>query len=433
MANLQSKLHVVCLPDHGDRRTSYERLFNQWGLRKNRKGADWYWVGHRVKQRQNEGRRSALYINKQRIPDHVVRKEVSRHVSALEEVWLGSESGEKFFKRIAFILTSTAPSSPIGYEIMTPASTASPTASGPTTSISDDIFISQSQLLATAQQKMQPHRYQEPEASQTHNAQICCQNEFQRCDIRDKDMIVTMLEDCSLFITLCARHHNNTFHEQFRELCEALAIEILATLQKSAEYVVPLDKIYFRKEFSILPQSYNGNEEAIRASKATFDTDEYKDIFRAALFLAAAKGILAIVKVLYPVFVNSETGDSKQQTCSYIASINNQPHVVEFLLEKSANVNARSRDGRFPRTIICGPAGREEISQVLIAAGAHLNDKQPEDRMNALYDAAAEGRVECMRAMLRKRAESSYRIPFEWAPLVSGRRLHTMEGSLIML
>lgn len=76
------------------RKTSYERLFKQWGLRKNRKGADWNWVGHRVHHREAQGRpRSALYIDGERVPDGTIRKEVSRHVSALQEAYYASETG----------------------------------------------------------------------------------------------------------------------------------------------------------------------------------------------------------------------------------------------------------------------------------------------------------------------------------------------------
>lgn len=76
------------------RKTSYERLFKQWGLRKNRKGADWNWVGHRVHHRQAQGRpRSALYIKGERIPEETIRKEVSRHVSALQQASYASTTG----------------------------------------------------------------------------------------------------------------------------------------------------------------------------------------------------------------------------------------------------------------------------------------------------------------------------------------------------
>lgn len=76
------------------RKTSYERLFKQWGLRKNRKGTDWNWVGHRVYHRQAQGRpRSALYIKGERTPEDTIRKEVSRHVSALQEAYYASKTG----------------------------------------------------------------------------------------------------------------------------------------------------------------------------------------------------------------------------------------------------------------------------------------------------------------------------------------------------
>lgn len=175
----------------------------------------------------------------------------------------------------------------------------------------------------------------------------------------------------------------------------------------------------FIEGFNVLLASYHGDEDALCTSLDTFDIAKYKDVVRGSLFLAAAKGIMPIVEALYKVLGNSEPRNSKQQTCLHIASIHNQPRVVNFLVQHGANVNARCRDGLLPWTAICGSAAHEEVSQLLIASGALLNDTRPGDYMNALCTAAAGGHVESVRTMLRRGVDPSYQSPFGWAPLLS--------------
>ncbi|KAG8408229.1 hypothetical protein J3459_018091 [Metarhizium acridum] len=121
---------------------------------------------------------------------------------------------------------------------------------------------------------------------------------------------------------------------------------------------------------------------------ATSNTAEYEDVFRAALFLEAGKGILNLVEILFDLFAE-DPKDNDGQTCLHIASIHNQPHVVDFLLGRGVHVNVRRQDGRTPWTVIGSSPSHEAISNLLIQAGARVNDTRPTDEMNCLYQAAA--------------------------------------------
>lgn len=75
------------------RRSTYERLFKEWGLKRNKKVEDWSWVSHRIQRRRKSGRQSRLFINDKRVPAEVLQKEVSRHVSTLEQALQRAETG----------------------------------------------------------------------------------------------------------------------------------------------------------------------------------------------------------------------------------------------------------------------------------------------------------------------------------------------------
>lgn len=80
------------------RRSTYERLFKEWGLKKNKKAEDWIWVSHRVQKRQKNGQQSRLFINNKHIPPEVLQKEVSRHVSTFEQALYRAETGMSVYQ-----------------------------------------------------------------------------------------------------------------------------------------------------------------------------------------------------------------------------------------------------------------------------------------------------------------------------------------------
>lgn len=298
---------------------------------------------------------------------------------------------------------------------MTPASaasTATPTHNG--------TFVSRTSSPATPGHGVKRSELQESEAAYTHDTEGFSREELPRLDVQDNNLIVATLQDCGSFITSWGLSGQSLSHQMLRELHEVVADVLLAALQTPQGYGIPIEVTLFTEGFNVLLASYRGDKDALHTSLATFDTAKYKDVVvRGALFLAAAKGILPSVEALYKVLGNSEPKNSKQQTCLHVASIHNQPHVVSFLLQKGATVNARCRDGLLPWTAICGSAAHEEVSQLLIASGARLNDTRPGDVMNSLFQAAAGGHVESVQAMLRRGVDPSYRTLFGWTPLVS--------------
>ncbi|KAJ0365635.1 hypothetical protein COL26b_011971 [Colletotrichum chrysophilum] len=370
--------------------STYERLFREWGLSKNKKGENWAWVDHRMRKRHGDGRKSALYIQDRRIPMNEIQKEISRHVTTLQQAYLSARAGA-----YTSIEARHPPNPPTPVaDQWEPDDTSSPVGF-------DAIDIVES-----------------PEAATGSTPEI---------DLQDKTMIVETLQSCGAFIRIWGSSGRSMSHQKIHELYEAIAHGLLIAAQTSKEYAIPIEMTTFTTGFNILLGTYRIDCDSVRGDVAHVDKSEYEDVFRAALFLAVRKGVLDLVEILWGVFGSKNPKNNDGETCLHISSIHNQPRVVEFLLSRNVDVNVRSRNGRTPWTAIGGSASHEDVSKLLIQAGACINDTRPE-LMNSLYECAAGGHTEAVRTLLRRGADPSFQTPYRWAPLVI--HLFNFRGSL---
>ena len=64
------------------REHQYSRQFKKWGFKKNRKENEWMFVASRGEKRKRDGKDfGPVWMHGQLIPEHKVRKEISRHVT----------------------------------------------------------------------------------------------------------------------------------------------------------------------------------------------------------------------------------------------------------------------------------------------------------------------------------------------------------------
>ncbi|KAF6837139.1 PFS domain-containing protein [Colletotrichum plurivorum] len=346
---------------------TYERLFRQWGLRKNRRGEDWAWVDHRMRQRRNEGRKSALYIDNKRILMHDVQKEIARHVSTLKQAYLSAR---------------------MGYYIETPASATS----GATPGASFLPPVSESRTPGA--DLGSPEDADSPASLDTIDPVDESPGVMDNIDLEDKAMVVEMLESCGAFIKTWGSSGRNVSKEKLLELYQAVGHGILVAAQTPKEYSIPAEATPFTTGFNILLATYRMDCDSVRAAVLETSMTEYEDVFRSALFMAARTGVVDLVKILYGQFRRKEPRNNKRETCLHIASVHNHPQVVEFLLKHDVDVNARRWDDKTPWAAIGLWSSHEEVSKLLIQAGARINDTRPRDSMNLLHQEAAGGHIE---------------------------------------
>jgi ankyrin repeat protein len=77
---------------------------------------------------------------------------------------------------------------------------------------------------------------------------------------------------------------------------------------------------------------------------------------------------------------------------------------VRLLLDKGADVNARSKQGRTPLVIAAAHDGNIEVMRLLIKKGADVKAKSP-DGFTALISAASHGNVEAVKLLLARGAD----------------------------
>ncbi|KAI8297827.1 hypothetical protein K4K61_012405 [Colletotrichum sp. SAR11_59] len=380
--------------------STYERLFREWGLSKIKKGENWAWVDHRMRKRHGDGRKSALYIQDRRIPMNEIQKEISRHVTTLQQAYLSARA-------------APSPCTPKGYRIETPASAIS--GGTPVGAVSTPA----SQPPTPVADQWEPDDTSSPvgfDAIDIVERPEAATGSTPEIDLQDKTMIVETLQSCGAFIRIWGSSGRSMSHQKIHELYEAIAHGLLIAAQTSKEYAIPIEMTTFTTGFNILLGTYRIDCDSVRGDVAHVDKSEYEDVFRAALFLAVRKGVLDLVEILWGVFGTKNPKNNDGETCLHISSIHNQPRVVEFLLSRNVDVNARSRNGRTPWTAIGGSASHEDVSKLLIQAGACINDTRP-DLMNSLYECAAGGHTEAVRTLLRRGADPSFQTPYRWAPL----------------
>jgi ankyrin repeat protein len=104
-----------------------------------------------------------------------------------------------------------------------------------------------------------------------------------------------------------------------------------------------------------------------------------------------------------PALLNSYSHDG--WTPLHLAAFFAQPSVVEALLQRGAEVNARARNGTTNTPLHAGAAGRNlEVIRALVEHGADVNARQ-EGGFTALHSAALSGDVEMARFLISHGAD----------------------------
>ncbi|KAK1985469.1 ankyrin repeat-containing domain protein [Colletotrichum cereale] len=319
-----------------------------------------------------------------------------------------------------YLLISEAPSpiTPAGYCVGTPTSSVSIHASTPqeTSMVTPSVPHFQSQG-PDIEHDLDNTNASDLEATSPINESYIPEDGLEDIDLRDKPMIVETLHSCGAFIRSWGSTGRSMSRQKLLQLYNTIAHGILVAAQTPGGCSAPVKETSFETGFNLLLATYQWDAKFVQDGMVSAKESEYEDVFRAALFLAARKGAVNLVKVLLNGFGQKTPKDNDGQTCLHVASIHNRPEVVKFLLEREVDVNARSRDGRTPWTSIGHLPSHEDVSKLLIEAGARINDTRPVDWMNNLYQEAAGGHTESVRTLIRRGADPSYATPFGWTPL----------------
>src|SRR5208282_3722708 len=125
------------------------------------------------------------------------------------------------------------------------------------------------------------------------------------------------------------------------------------------------------------------------------------DIFAACMAGAHARVIELIARD--PSLTNSYSHDG--WTPLHLAAFFAQPSVVEALLPRGANVEARARNGTTNTPLHAGAAGRNlDVVRALVEHGADVNARQ-EGGFTALHSAALNGDLEIARLLISHGAD----------------------------
>jgi ankyrin repeat protein len=126
------------------------------------------------------------------------------------------------------------------------------------------------------------------------------------------------------------------------------------------------------------------------------------------IFDASRKGDIAAVKTMYandPSIIDAE--DHKGFTPLILAVYNDQPVVVDFLLEKGAKLESPDMTGNSALMGVCFK-GYKEIAAKLLNAGADVNQRNS-NGATALTFASTFGHLEIAEMLLQKGADINLR------------------------
>ncbi|EJT70617.1 hypothetical protein GGTG_11640 [Gaeumannomyces tritici R3-111a-1] len=368
------KVMLKMKTDHGVTagRTTYERIFKQWGFSKNKPGRNWEWVYRKLRRRRLDGRDSALYVDGKRKPQATIKKEIARYVTFLRKAQI--KAGR-----------SPSPGTPEGYHIQTPESTPS---------------------MAT------------PGAAATPDAAATPSDNSNEIDSGELVAIIDTLQECGAFISVWGASGRSASAKRLQEIYQATARAILSATGAAQDEGISAELAPLATSYKILLATHQQDQNSLTGLMAESNKSTHRDVYLAALFLAAKKGATGMVELLLDgAFKGSEPKNNAGQTCLHIASVKNHPALVEVLLGRDHDANKYDRAGFTPWTAICYDSSHEEVSRLLIQAGARVNVTNPVTDMNAMYQAAAGGHVESVQTLIRRGADPSYRTPFRWAPL----------------
>ncbi|KAJ4252869.1 hypothetical protein NW762_010775 [Fusarium torreyae] len=383
-------------------KATYERYLRTSGIGKNQKGGNWVALDYKIAKRTRFGKESTVLRNGIPLDKDKVQQEVARHVTTHEQC-------------TRFVGNAPSPATPAGYEVITPVTSLHAPSPGGYSLVGDlSCNGTPSSSYETPAGPIQiPEPYARPNARYgADTVDLAAKLE------QDEAFLLESLQDCGAFIIARSSQGYGTAHRSLFAFYRTIVTSLLATLWTPAGQVaLEADVSSFKPGFDILLSTCENNEDRVREALQSSDTTLYADVLRASLNFAAGNGAIGVFKVLLTANGNLNLRNSKGRSCLHVASVRNQPAMVEFLLQQGANINATAHDGNTAWSAIGTQETHEEVSQALIRAGASVNHTRPNDGMNSLYQAAAGGHTDSVRVLLRRGADPSYQTPYQWAPL----------------
>ena len=124
------------------------------------------------------------------------------------------------------------------------------------------------------------------------------------------------------------------------------------------------------------------------------------------LWEASAGNITRVQELIEKEHANIETKGCREETPLILASQKQHTHIVEYLLEHGANVNACSREGRTPLLYACyfSQATPIDLIETLIAHAADINHRDIYGG-TALRWAISDGKTEAINSLLAHQAD----------------------------
>ena len=124
-----------------------------------------------------------------------------------------------------------------------------------------------------------------------------------------------------------------------------------------------------------------------------------------ALYAASDAGHKEIVQILVEKGANVNAREGRYGNALQVASSQGHKEAVQMLLERGANVNARGR-GYGNALQVASSQGHKEVVQLLLEGGGDVN-MQGRDYGNALQAASFQGHIAAVKSLLRSGAQVS--------------------------
>lgn len=230
------------------------------------------------------------------------------------------------------------------------------------------------------------------------------------------------MQDCRCFIYLWAWEGVTRTPEQIIATYNDIAASIVAGVRNPG-IIQKTGGACFSGGFDLLCWAYNTEN---RPSTEIYP-DHWRpgsiddDIVHTAMFLLCSNGGTdALDSLLTGRHVNDRIS-SGLMTCLHVAATNNHAATVALLLRQGAKVDLESVDGNTAWTMICKREDCEQISTLLLQAGANPNHtiRDSSSRVSPLHMAAAKGDLNTVRLLLRRGTNPSVKASTNWYPLVS--------------
>jgi cytohesin len=145
-----------------------------------------------------------------------------------------------------------------------------------------------------------------------------------------------------------------------------------------------------------------------------------------ALHLAAHRGDIDKVRIILEQSTNVDIRDKAGHTPLFYAASAGQMHVVEFLISKGADVNAKDNRGGETPLFYAGDAGWKNVVELLIEKGADINIRG-HDGSGALESAAWLGRSDVAELLIAKGADVNAKDKSDYTPLHAAAQMGLVE------